>query len=97
MLKRMKKKTISLYHSAVLLFLVAVPVSAEAATLEKIIINVTNWLQGPVAKSAGILAIICSGYLTMVSQRLPKEVFMLMLVGLGLIFGASSLYTAWIA
>lgn len=99
MLKRIKEKIINVYHSTVLLLLLAVaPVSAEAATItiETIINKVTTYLQGGVARGAGLLAIIGAGYLTLFAQKMPKENFMYILIGLGVIFGGSSLYNAWV-
>jgi type IV secretion system protein VirB2 len=76
-----------------LLALIVLPGASHAATIETILNKSVGYLQGPVAKGLGLLAIIGTGYLCVVKQRVPKEQFAMVLLGLGIIFGGSSLYS----
>lgn len=69
------------------------PALSHAQSIESILNRTTNYLQGGVAKSVGVLAIIVVGYFCIFKQVFPKEMFMLVLVGMGIIFGASYLYS----
>ena len=73
------------------------PAVSEARTIESIINHTVSYLQGGVARSIGILAIVVIGYLCLALQKFPKETFIMVLVGLGIIFGSSTLYTTLIA
>jgi len=77
----------------VLSFLFILPGASHATTIQSVIDKATNYLQGGLAKSLGVGAIVISGYLCIAKQKFPKEYFMMILVGLGLIFGATSLYS----
>ena len=70
------------------------PSVSHAITIESIISRTTNYLQGSVARSLGVLSIIVLGYLCLVRHKFPKEYLMMVLVGLGIIFGGSSLYNS---
>lgn len=72
------------------------PAVSEAKTIESIINHTVTYLQGGVARSIGILAIIVIGYLCLALQKFPKETFIMVLVGLGIIFGGSTLYSTLI-
>ena len=76
-----------------LLACVLFPSLSHATDIESIINGTVNYLQGGLARSVGILCIIISGYLCLARQRFPKEYLAMILVGLGLIFGGSYLYT----
>ena len=76
------------------LALLMVPGVGHAASIETVLNNGVKLLQGPVAKGVGLMAIIGSGYLCLARNKLPKEQFVMILVGLGIIFGGSSLYTS---
>ncbi|MBA2649918.1 MAG: TrbC/VirB2 family protein [Legionella sp.] len=78
------------------LSLSVLPQASHAASIEGILRNTIKYLQGPVAKSVGVAAIIISGYLCLAKQKLPKETFVMILVGMGIIFGGSSLYNTLI-
>ncbi|HDS3856750.1 TPA: TrbC/VirB2 family protein [Legionella pneumophila] len=94
-IKQFKSK----YHHAnawLLLFLLAHPEASHAASIERILNNTIRYLQGPIAKSVGLAAIVISGYLCIAKQKLPKETFVMILVGMGIIFGGSSLYNTLI-
>lgn len=70
------------------------PSLSHAQSIESILARTTSYLQGGVARGLGILAIVVAGYLCVVRQKFPKEYFMMILVGLGIIFGGSSLYNS---
>ncbi len=92
----MKSKIKSIFESvnlSVLSFLFMLPGSSHATTIQSVIDKSVTYLQGGLAKSIGVGAIVISGYLCIAKQKFPKEYFMMILVGLGLIFGASSLYS----
>ena len=80
-------------HQGWLLFLTA-PGVTHAASIETVLNNGVKLLQGPIAKGVGLMAIIGSGYLCLARNKLPKEQFVMILVGLGIIFGGTSLYSA---
>jgi type IV secretion system protein VirB2 len=80
-------------NEALLLALLALPGASHAASIEGILTRGVAYLQGGLAKALGIIAIVGSGYMCVVKQRLPKEQFAMILVGLGIIFGGGSLYT----
>ena len=75
------------------LVLFAVPGIGHAASIETVLNNGVKLLQGPIAKGVGLMAIIGSGYLCLARNKLPKEQFVMILVGLGIIFGGTSLYS----
>ena len=70
------------------------PSLSHAQSIESILGRTTSYLQGGIARGLGILAIVAVGYLCVVRQKFPKEYFMMILVGLGIIFGGSSLYNS---
>jgi type IV secretion system protein VirB2 len=74
--------------------LLVVPGAGHAASIETVLNNGVKLLQGPIAKGVGLMAIIGSGYLCLARNKLPKEQFVMILVGLGIIFGGTSLYSA---
>lgn len=93
MLKNMKKKAENLNYM-IIGALIALPGASHATTIETILNKSVRYLQGPVAKGLGLVAIVGTGYLCVVKQRVPKEQFAMVLLGLGIIFGGSSLYTS---
>lgn len=92
MLNRLKQQKNRL-NEALLLGLLTLPGASHAASIESILTKSAAYLQGSLAKSLGIIAIVASGYMCVVKQQLPKEQFAMILVGLGIIFGGGSLYT----
>ncbi len=68
--------------------------SSGHITITSILDKLVGFLQGEVAKSIGLIAVVGSGYLCIFKQRFPKEQFLLTLVGLGVVFGSSSIYSA---
>ena len=70
------------------------PSISHAITIESIISRTTSYLQGSIARSIGVLAVVVMGYLCLVRHKFPKEYLMMVLVGLGIIFGGSSLYNS---
>lgn len=83
-------------NAFLLMGLCSLPQASHAATIDSILKNTISYLQGPVAKSVGLAAIIISGYLCIARQKLPKETFIMILVGMGIIFGGTSLYNTLI-
>jgi type IV secretion system protein VirB2 len=73
------------------------PTLSHAAGIEGIINRTIQYLQGGLARTMGIFCIIIAGYLCLARQKFPKEYFMMILVGLGIIFGGSSLYSTLVA
>ncbi len=92
MIKGLKKMTHRISETMVAL-LILLPTATHAATIESILNKGVHFLQGPVAKSLGLLAIIGSGFFCLSQQQLPKDKFIMILVGLGIIFGGNSIYS----
>lgn len=93
-MKQFFKNKVSVINEVFLLLLFAMPNVSHATSIESILRKTASYLQGPVAKGAGLLAILGAGYFTLFTQKLPKEQFLMILLGLGIIFGGSSLYTS---
>jgi type IV secretion system protein VirB2 len=72
------------------------PSLSHAQTIETIVNRTIAYLQGSLARAIGIFCIIIAGYLCLARQRFPKEYFVMILVGMGVIFGGSSLYSTLI-
>lgn len=70
-----------------------VPSLSHAQSIENILNHTITYLQGGLARTVGILCILIAGYLCLFRQQFPKEYFMMILVGMGLIFGSSTLYS----
>lgn len=70
-----------------------IPSMSHAQSIEGIINRTVNYLQGSLARSIGVLCIIVAGYLCLALQKFPKEYFVMILVGMGIIFGGSTLYS----
>lgn len=96
MLHRIKKHK-NRMQDALLLGLLSLPGASHAATIETILNQAAGYLQGNLARAVGLIAIVGSGYLCIFKQQLPKEQFTYILVGLGIIFGAASLYSTIVA
>jgi type IV secretion system protein VirB2 len=79
-------------YEALLFGLLSLPGACNAASIETIVNKAAGYLQGTLAKAVGVLVIVICGYLCLAKNAFPKERFAMILVGLGLIFGASSLY-----
>lgn len=76
------------------LSLLMVPgVGHATASVVSVLNKGVSLLQGPLAKGVGVMAIVGSGYLCLARNKLPKDQFVVILVGLGIIFGGSSLFT----
>ena len=77
------------------LSLLMVPgVGHATASIDSVLTKGLDILQGSVARGVGVLAIVGSGYLCLARNKLPKEQFVMILVGLGVIFGGSDLLDA---
>lgn len=72
------------------------PSISQAQSIESIINKTINYLQGGLARTVGVFCIIIAGYLCLARQKFPKEYFVMILVGMGIIFGGSSLYSTLI-
>ncbi|CZG79521.1 TrbC/VirB2 family protein [Legionella pneumophila serogroup 1] len=72
------------------------PSLSHAQSIESIINRTINYLQGGLARTIGVFCIIIAGYLCLARQKFPKEYFVMILVGMGIIFGGSSLYSTLI-
>lgn len=72
------------------------PSISQAQTIESILNRTIGYLQGGLAKIVAILCIIIAGYLCLARQKFPKEYFIMILVGMGIIFGGSTLYSTLI-
>lgn len=92
-MRRTLQKSIHKMNYRLLAGLFLLPTPSFAATLESVINAGVVYLQGTLARSVGIAAIVITGYLCIYKQKLPKEQFVMVLVGLGIIFGASTLYS----
>ncbi len=77
-------------------FLLIAPSITYAQSIESIINHTIMYLQGGLARTIGIFAIVIAGYLCLARQKFPKEYFLMILLGMGIIFGSSSLYTTLI-
>ena len=99
-MKQLKGWSQSINHALSNFYLVAaccmVPSVSQAQSIESIINRTINYLQGGLARSVGIVCIITAGYLCLARQKFPKEYFVMILVGMGVIFGGSSLYSTLI-
>lgn len=82
--------------SQVIWWCLLMPALSHAQSIESIINRTTSYLQGGLARTVGIFCIIISGYLCLARQKFPKEYFIMILVGMGIIFGGSSLYSTLI-
>jgi type IV secretion system protein VirB2 len=76
--------------------LLSSPSVSFAQDLQGVINNTVTYLRGGTARAVGILCIIITGYLCLARQVFPKESFMMVLVGMGLIFGSASIYSTLI-
>lgn len=86
--KRLSKRFEKIIGSCLLL-----PSISHAQSIESIINRTTTYLQGGLARTVGVFCIIIAGYLCLARQKFPKEYFIMILVGMGIIFGGSSLYS----
>lgn len=73
------------------------PSLCHAATLEGIVNGAARYLTGSVARAIGGLVVIGMGYLTLYSNKFPKETFIMILIGSGMIFGGAEIYKRWVA
>ena len=78
--------------SALSMALITLPLDSHATSVETVLNRAATFLGGPLAKSVGVVVLIGAGYLCLVQQKFPKEQLAMVLVGLGIIFGAASLY-----
>ncbi|MFO2608117.1 TrbC/VirB2 family protein [Legionella pneumophila serogroup 1] len=92
-LKRWNQSLGNLYLIAVCALL---PTLSYAQSIESIINRTINYLQGGLARAVGVFCIIIAGYLCLARQKFPKEYFVMILVGMGIIFGGSTLYSTLI-
>jgi type IV secretion system protein VirB2 len=93
MMIKIVKNRIERLNYGLLCALFVLPTPSFAATLESVINSSVRYLQGTLARAIGIAVIVITGYLCLAKQKFPKEQFVMVLVGLGIIFGASSIYS----
>lgn len=86
------KARIKAHHRALYGALVLLPATSHATGIQSVLDKAAVYLSGPLARSVGIIAIIGAGYLCLFQHKFPKEQFVWILVGLGIIFGAAALY-----
>ena len=91
--KKLQNKAAAVKTYGLLSLLMVPGVGHAAASIDSVLNKGLGILQGPLAKGVGVLAIVGSGYLCLARNKLPKEQFVMILVGLGIIFGGSSLFT----
>jgi len=91
--KNWPQRTQNLYWLAVCMMM---PSISQAQSIESIINRTITYLQGGLARTVGVFCIIIAGYLCLALQKFPKEYFLMILVGMGIIFGGSSLYSTLI-
>jgi type IV secretion system protein VirB2 len=90
--KGKQRVSLTYWMAACVLF----PAASQAQSIESILNRTTQYLQGSLARSVGVACIIIAGYLCLYRQKFPKEYFSMILVGLGIIFGGSTLYNTLI-
>lgn len=83
-------------NAGLLMLLLTLPNASHATSIESILGKTHQYLSGSIARSFGLVVIVVSGYLCIAQQRLPKDTFVRILIGLGIIFGANSLYSTLI-
>lgn len=88
----MKKYLNNLYTKAIVA-LALLPSTSFATDISSVIDNGVEYLQGGVARSIGVIAIVIAGYLCIFKQMFPKVYFAMILVGLGLIYSATEVYS----
>lgn len=72
--------------------LVVLPATSHAANVSTVLNKAAEFLTGSVAKSVGVVVLMGAGYMCLIQQKFPKEQLAMILVGLGIIFGAAALY-----
>lgn len=95
-MKRLHKYATSLSNLYLTAVCCLLPSVSQAQSIESIINRTINYLQGGLARTVGVFCIIIAGYLCLARQKFPKEYFIMILVGMGIIFGGSSLYSTLI-
>lgn len=68
---------------------------AGGITPESIAQNIIDYLTGNLARTVGALVVIGSGYAHLHLQRLSKQKFIAIVVGMSLIFGGAELADLW--
>lgn len=95
MLKKLVTKINQFKNSFIMLFLLpSVSFAAEPTGLKltAVIENITKYLTNDLARSAGVLAIVGSGYLYLVANKIEKETFMKIAIALAIILGGPTIY-----
>ena len=82
-----------LYKQLNCALIMAMPSLTHAATIETVLNKAVHLIQGPIAKSIAILVISYIGYECLFTQRFPKSKLITSLLGIGIIFGASTIYS----
>ncbi|AMQ26608.1 TrbC/VirB2 family protein [Legionella pneumophila] len=95
-MSKLKRWSQSLSDIYLMVVCILLPSLSYAQSIESIINRTINYLQGGLARTVGVFCIIIAGYLCLARQKFPKEYFVMILVGMGIIFGGSSLYSTLI-
>ncbi|HAT8638811.1 TPA: hypothetical protein JBA00_09210 [Legionella pneumophila] len=95
-MSKLKRWSQSLGNLYLIVVCTLLPMLSHAQSIESIINRTINYLQGGLARTVGVFCIIIAGYLCLARQKFPKEYFVMILVGMGIIFGGSSLYSTLI-
>lgn len=95
-MKKLNNLTNKLKMQFCIFWLSLLPALSHAQSIDSIINRSIVYLQGGLARTVGIFCIIISGYLCLARQKFPKEYFVMILVGMGIIYGGSSLYSTLI-
>ena len=95
MLKKAQQicKKIAVKITDIAVFMVVLPSTSFATSIGSVLEKTNEYLQGSIARSVAVFALIIAGYLCIIKQMFPKMYLMMILLGLGLIFGASELYS----
>ena len=88
---KMMRKTKSLALSTLVLVLPTSCFASSGVTLVSIAENTIDDLTGDLARVAGVIAVVVSGYLFLGQHRIQKSTFISIAAGMGIILGGSTL------
>ena len=86
---------LKLHYLKLQLLLLAFPSASFAAGSNKlvsVIDSVSNFLSGPLIRGAGVTAIVLVGYNFLFTNKIEKHVAIPVIVGIGIVLGAPTLY-----
>ena len=88
---KMMKNSKSRALSALVLGLPTSCFASSGVTLVSIAENTIDYLTGDLARVAGVVAVVVSGYLFLFQHRIQKSTFISIAAGMGIILGGSTL------